>query len=268
MDTESLPTPRAPRYSAIIPVFNSAGILDATIDRVVSFFRERGLDYELLLINDGSRDRSWEVASRRAGENPRLTAIDLCQNYGQHTALYCGLQLCTGSYAVTLDDDLQNPPEEILRLIEEASHGHDLVFGRFRRKQHPGYRVLGSWGVRLLNRAFYGCPRHLVLSNFRIIRRDVIDRISAYRTPVPYITGLCLMFSSNPGNVLVDHHPRPAGRSNYSPARILRLVARILLCRPAGWLAGRKSGSFQPYRIRREVNAGSFSVADQPTDSR
>ena len=96
------------KYSVVIPVFNSEAIVGETIDRTCAFFEGQGLDYELLLVNDASRDGSWDVIRQKAESNPRVIAIDLLRNSGQHSANYCGFQHSTGDYVVTMDDDLQN----------------------------------------------------------------------------------------------------------------------------------------------------------------
>ncbi|NDJ36878.1 MAG: glycosyltransferase family 2 protein [Chloroflexi bacterium] len=215
-------------YSAVIPVYNSANIVGKTIDRTAAFFETHELSYEIILINDGSTDASWQVIAERAREQPGLFAIDLLKNYGQHTAIFCGLQASRGRYVVTLDDDLQNPPEEIAHLIAAAEEGHDLVFGQFRAKQHNALRQWGSLVVRWLNQRMFNSPPDLVLSNFRLMHRDVVDRICSYRTAYPYITGLALMFAASPANALVRHDRRAEGGSSYNLVKLLRLVARIL----------------------------------------
>jgi glycosyltransferase involved in cell wall biosynthesis len=216
------------KYSVVLPVYNSAAVVGETIDRTVAFFEGHGWDYELVLVNDGSHDQSWDVLCEKAPANPHIIAINLLRNYGQHTALFCGFQRSTGDYLITIDDDLQNPPEEIIHLINKAREGHDLVFGRFREKKHDWYRRLGSLLIRAINRGVFHQPKGLVLTNFRIIRRDVVDRICAYRTSYPYITGLAVMFSVNPANVGVEHQSRSVGKSNYNLFKIIELVMRIL----------------------------------------
>jgi glycosyltransferase involved in cell wall biosynthesis len=216
------------KYSVVIPVYNSASIVGKTIDLTAAFFARHDLDYELILVNDGSRDRSWQVLQEKVSANPNLLAINLLRNYGQHTALLCGLGQCTGDYAVTLDDDLQNPPDEILHLIARALEGHDVVFGKFIQKKHTLFRRLGSKLIGIVNTRIFFKPPSLVASNFRILRRDVVDRMCAYQTSYPYVTGLALMFGENPANVTVRHQERPVGRSNYSLLKILELVMRIL----------------------------------------
>jgi hypothetical protein len=129
---------------------------------------------------------------------------------------------------ITLDDDLQNPPEEIAHLIAKVDEGHDVVFGRFRVKRHALYRRWGSLLVGTINRRIFHQPKDLVLTNFRIIRRDVVDRVCAYQTLYPYVPGLVLMFAARPVNVWVDHQERPVGKTNYNIVRITQLVMRIL----------------------------------------
>jgi glycosyltransferase involved in cell wall biosynthesis len=222
------PDPRAFTYSIVVPVFNSAGVVDRTIDRIIEVFEAAGLRYQLVLVNDGSRDDSWAVIAQRARENPHLVAVDLLRNYGQHHANLAGFREANGDYVITMDDDLQNPPDQALVLIEAAMRGHDVVFGRFERKQAPGYRRLGSKVIDLLNRRVFEQPPGLAVSNYRILRRDVVERICASHTAHPYVTGQALLYSNDPSDVPVRHDPRPIGKSNYGLVRILRLVFTIL----------------------------------------
>jgi glycosyltransferase involved in cell wall biosynthesis len=220
--------PRLFTYSVVVPVFNSVAIVGQTVDRIAEVFETAGLSYQIILVNDGSRDGSWEVIAGRARTNKHVIALNLLQNYGQHHANLAGLREATGDYVITMDDDLQNPPDQALLLIDEAMAGHDVVFGRFERKQAPGYRRLGSQMISMINRRVFAQPAGLAVSNFRILRRDVVDRICASRTAHPYITGQALQYSSNPADVPVRHDPRPVGRSNYGLSRIIRLVLSIL----------------------------------------
>jgi polyisoprenyl-phosphate glycosyltransferase len=215
-------------YSIVIPVFNSEPIVGDTIDRVISTFTEAGLRYELILVNDGSSDHSWQVISERAARLPHVVALNLMRNYGQHYANLAGFTEATGDYVITMDDDLQNPPDQALVLIDAAMAGHEVVFGQFEQKAAGGIRRLCSKLIGVMNKRIFGKPADLVVSNFRILRRDVVDRIVASRTTYPYITGQALMFSGDRANVLVRHDPRPIGKSTYSLVRILRLVLTIL----------------------------------------
>jgi glycosyltransferase involved in cell wall biosynthesis len=152
----------------------------------------------------------------------------MLRNYGQHTANFCGFNHAKGDYVITLDDDMQNPPGEMIHLINKAKEGYDVVLGQFRKKKHPFYRCLGSRLIDFVNRKIFLRHEGLVLSNFRIISRDVVNRICAYKSSYPYITGLVLMFASRPTNVVVEHNERLLGKSNYNLRKIIQLVMRIL----------------------------------------
>ncbi|MEZ5095589.1 MAG: glycosyltransferase family 2 protein [Nocardioides sp.] len=243
-------TPQAPTYSLVVPVFNSAQVVGRTIDRILEVFDVSGLDYELILVNDGSPDDSWRVISERARTTPRVVALNLLKNYGQHNANLAGFHEASGEWVITLDDDLQNPPEEAMKLIEHARQGHDVVFGEFESKQAAGYRKLGSKVVSLINRRVFDQPAWLPVSNYRVLHRDVVARICADNTAHPYITGQALLYSHNPSSVPVRHDPRPVGSSNYSLLRILRLVLTILFsysCSRSGWRPC--SASLSPGRV-------------------
>ena len=215
-------------YSVVIPVYNSEALVGETVDRVVEVFTRAGLKHEVILVNDGSSDGSWDVIAGRARTHHQVTAINLLKNYGQHHANLAGFRESTGDFVITMDDDLQNPPEESLKLIDKAMHGHDVVFGKFERKQSAGYRRIGTRLIGAINRRIFLQPPDLVVSNHRILRRDVVDRICAARNAHPYITGQALMFSNNPADVLVRHDPRPVGTSNYGLRRLTSLVLTIL----------------------------------------
>jgi len=226
---EAVPDRAAYSYSIVIPVYNSQAIVGETVQRVVEVFEGAGLRHQIVLVNDGSPDRSWSVISEIARTTPHVVALNLLKNYGQHHANLAGFMEATGDYVITMDDDLQNPPDQALLLIDAAlTGGHDVVFGEFARKQAAGFRRLGSKLISMINRRIFGQPDDLAVSNYRILRRDVVERICASRTAHPYVTGQALLFSNNPGNVTVRHEPRSVGSSGYTLVRILRLVLTIL----------------------------------------
>ncbi len=219
---------RAVRYSAVIPVYNSQDSVGEVITRCLQVFDRAGLDGEVVAVNDGSTDGSWEAVRRIAAEHPAVVAVDLLRNYGQHNALVCGFAHASGDYVITLDDDLQNPPEEMIHLIRKIHEGYDLVFGRFAQKQHATHRRLGSRVVTWINRRVFDQPRDLTISNFRILTRDVVQRICAFRTGYPYVPGLAMMHSGRRASVDVRHEPRKIGTSGYGFVKITELVMRIL----------------------------------------
>jgi glycosyltransferase involved in cell wall biosynthesis len=215
-------------YSVIIPVYRSEQIIEKTIQRIVEVSEKEGFNLELVLVNDGSPDNSWSIIENAAKKDARLKAINLLKNYGQHTAVYCGIKESKGDFIITMDDDLQNPPEELHHLISKINEGYDLVFAEFNQKMHAGFRKLGTRIIAYLNNKIFGKPKELKLTNFRIFTRATANRVIAYRTNYPYIPGLLLMSASKMANVKTEHHKREVGSSNYTLMRILTLVARLL----------------------------------------
>jgi Glycosyltransferases involved in cell wall biogenesis len=214
--------------SAVIPVFNSVNSVADTIYRTAAAFEALDLRYEIIAVNDASTDGSWTVLEEVASQNPSVIAINLVKNYGQHPAILCGLVQSRGDFVVTLDDDLQNPPEEIGRLLEKGREGYDLVCGRFRKKRHSLVRRLGSKMIAMMNEEIFGKPKDFALTNFRLMERKLVERICQYRTASPYVSGLAVMHSQRMANVLVEHHERTIGKSSYDAVRLVKFVLNIV----------------------------------------
>ena len=151
--------PQSPLYSIVIPVYRSEKILEKTISRILVVCENEGIKVELVMVNDGSPDDSWEILERAAKADGRIKAINLLRNYGQHTAVYCGIKESTGDFIITMDDDLQNPPEELTHLIRKIDEGYDLVFAEFHQKMHAGFRKMGSRIIAYFNNKIFGKPK-------------------------------------------------------------------------------------------------------------
>lgn len=253
-------------YSVLIPVYNSENIIADTVNQIQDFFYKKNLTHEIVLINDGSTDNSWPVIRDIASTENSVVSINLLKNYGQHTAILCAINHAKGDYMITMDDDLQNPPKELIRLIDKIHEGYDLVFARFQDKKHTLYRKIGTKIVNYLNRKIFQKPKNIVLTNFRIFTKEVADRLSHYNTPQPYIPGLLLMFSSRIANVTTEHHARKEGNSNYSLVRIIKLTGRLLfnyssyplqLLATVGLIVSLLSFLFGIYSIVKAITVGS-----------
>jgi polyisoprenyl-phosphate glycosyltransferase len=216
-------------FSLVIPVYRSENNVEQTVSRCREVMEANARRYEIVLVNDGSPDNSWPVIRRLAEEHDHVLAVNLLHNYGQHVAVLCGLAYASGDYVVTLDDDLQNPPEEIEKLIAKAADGHDVVMGRFLQKQHGVTRRIGSAVVQRLDRRIFHGPPGMVYTNFRLIRRDVVDRILQYHTEHPYISGMAVANAASPANADVEHRAREVGKSNYNLSRLAALLFNITL---------------------------------------
>ncbi|MEZ8169575.1 glycosyltransferase family 2 protein [Vibrio tasmaniensis 1F-187] len=216
------------KLSIVIPVYRSQLFVEKTVNEIIPYVSQITHDYEIILVNDGSPDDSWRVISKLATDIVQVKAINLVKNYGQHTAVMCGIEKATGDYIVTMDDDLQNPPSEICKLVEKINEGYDLVFAEFEEKKHAPYRRLGTKLIDVLNNKIFNKPDDIVLTNFRIFTQALAQRIIKYRVNEPYIPGLLLMHASKIGNTMTKHAKRDDGESNYSLGKILILVSRLL----------------------------------------
>ncbi len=215
-------------YSIVIPVYRSEKVVERTVEAILKVAADHSFNFEIILVNDGSPDNSWVVVEELAKKYTQVRSVNLLKNYGQHTAVYCGIAISKGDFIITMDDDMQNPPSEIPKLIGKIHEGYDLVFAEFAQKMHPGFRKLGTKMISYLNKEIFGKPKDLKLTNFRIFNRATADRLLDYRTNYPYIPGLLLMSAGKMGNVVTEHHSREIGSSNYTLIRILTLVARLL----------------------------------------
>ncbi len=219
----------APDYSVVIPVYNSEGSLQELCKRIVAVFIKMGLSYEIFLIDDFSSDNSWKVMEALREENANIKILQLMRNYGQHNAIMCGFHNVSGKYIITLDDDLQNPPEEIPKLINEINKGYDVVIGAPDSKKDTAFKNAGSYLIRYLMTRIFNKPKELKLSSFRIINRPVVDGIKNFKTPYPFIAGILLSTTTNIANVTVKHDERKYGKSNYNLSKLLKLAFNLII---------------------------------------
>lgn len=213
--------------SVVVPVYNSAQTLQELKERLEKTLLDLvGYGYELIFVNDGSSDSSWDILREMASKNERIIAVNLTRNFGQHNALMCGFSQAGGRYIVTLDDDLQNPPEEIPKLFNKIQAGHDVVYGSYTTKQHSKLRNIGSEFVQFVFRKTF--KTDVRLSSFRIIKRDIVRRIISYNKSFTFIDGLISWFTANIGAVRVDHHKRKVGSSEYSLNKLILLALNMV----------------------------------------
>ena len=213
--------------SVVIPVYHGAETLPALITKLLAVLEPAGRSFEILLIDDGSKDGSWPVIEKlQATHSQRVIAIQLMRNYGQHNALMAGFRHTRGNLVVTMDDDLQHPPEEVPKLIEALeSRGLDLVYGVYDVKRHTGWRNLGSTLINLFYRKVFRMVIHPTA--FRIIRRELLECIFSYSLNFTYIDGLLAWNTDRVGEVLVSHHARAGGRSGYSVRKLVLLALNL-----------------------------------------
>ena len=217
-------------FSVVVPVYNSEGSLEELHQRLSSTFEKMGESFEIIFVNDRSSDQSYAMLRQIHKSHPEnTTIIDLLKNYGQHNAIMCGFNYSQGEYVITLDDDLQNPPEEIPGLFEKLQEGYDVVFGIPEEKNDKAYKNLGSLMIRKLNRKIFNLKDKLSFSSFRIIKREIVDEAKSIKTPFPYISGMLLTITSSVANHKVQHLARKYGRSNYNLPKLINLSFNLLI---------------------------------------
>jgi dolichol-phosphate mannosyltransferase/undecaprenyl-phosphate 4-deoxy-4-formamido-L-arabinose transferase len=210
-------------YSIVVPVYKSERSLRELYERIDKTFSGSRGDYELILVEDGGGDRSWEVMKSLREGDKRVKIVRLMRNFGQHNALMCGFSFASGDYVITLDDDLQNPPEEIPRLIEEIRRtGLDMVCGTPEVRRQSRLRNAGSLAYRRLVSFVFRRDPAFQMSNFRILRKEVVENILPMRTPNPAVGLLVLNVTDRIGNITVKHLPRRYGKTTYTAAKLIR----------------------------------------------
>lgn len=220
------PMPDAPApvgLSIVVPVYRGAATVGLLVEALSALRPEGGL--EIVLVNDGSPDNSGDVcrALQQSATVP-LTYIEHARNFGEHNAVMTGLRHARGSYVITMDDDLQNPPEEVLKLYDHARKGGwDVVYTRYAVKEHEGWRNLGSRFANKVADLLLDKPKGLYLSSFRCMSALAVREVAKYRGPYPYVDGLLMQVTQRLDSIEVKHLPRAEGRSNYTIKRLVLL---------------------------------------------
>jgi len=219
--------PLSPGISVVVPCFNSGPLLEELVQELGAVLPGCHERFEVVLVDDGSKDDTWAVIRRLAAAHPWVRGIHLMRNYGQHNATLCGTRAAIYDVTVTIDDDLQNPPAEIPRLLEKLGEGYDLVYGTARKKApHSPGRYALSWTMRYAVALAARQRRVREVTCFRAFR-TILRRASAdYRSPQALLDILLGWGTTHITTTLVEHHPRKVGRSNYG---MMELIDQALL---------------------------------------
>lgn len=215
------------KISICIPVYNSGNTIEKLVRSIELEISSH--NFEFVLVNDGSKDHSEDVCAALAERDSRVRFISLRRNFGEHNAVMCALNYMTGDCAVIMDDDFQNPPSEIVKLVKELDDGFDVVYSFYKKKKHNIFRNIGSSFNNLVSTWLLGKPKKLYLSSFKIIRRDVVDEIIKYKGPFPYVDGLILRVTDNISSVMVEHNFREEGHSNYTFSKLISLWLNMFI---------------------------------------
>jgi polyisoprenyl-phosphate glycosyltransferase len=226
--TNCTPVSSTPRLSIVIPVYRSEACLAELMRAITEALAPYNWDYEVILVNDFSPDRSWQVIESLCREYPFLVGVDLRRNFGQDNAILTGLRLSRGRYVAIMDDDLQHDPRYLPALMDKTEEGADVAYADFRKKQQKAWKNMGSWiNGKIANRVLWK-PKDVYLSPYKVVVREVADLICNYSGPKPYIDGLLFQATWRMASIPVEHFPRYAGRSTYSVWKALEVSARLI----------------------------------------
>ena len=219
--------PELKLLTVVIPVYKGAKTITKLIESLQNELR--AYDFEVIMVNDGSPDESEEICNQITTKYSNVRFYSLRKNFGEFNAVMCGLNHVKGKYAVIIDDDFQNPPSEIVKLLLKAQSGNfDVVYSYYSKKQHHFFRNFGSWLVNRLTSSLLKKPTDLYLSSFKLINYEVVKEIVKYKGPYPYIDALIFRVTNNIGKVKVEHKFREEGESNYTLRKLISLFMIIV----------------------------------------
>jgi undecaprenyl-phosphate 4-deoxy-4-formamido-L-arabinose transferase len=218
-----------PELSLVIPVYNGSRTIGPLVEQITKVFTSTS--FEVVLVNDGSTDDSETVCGALAGKFPQTVVfVHLSRNFGEHNAVLAGFKQARGLYVAVLDDDGQNPPEEVVRMLDELKRKkYDVVYGHYIEKKHSWFRNLGSRFNDRIATLMLHKPKDLYLSSFKVMNRFLVNEIIKYHGPYPYTDGLIYRVTRNIGQIPVEHRASASGPSRYTFRRLVRLWLNMFL---------------------------------------
>jgi undecaprenyl-phosphate 4-deoxy-4-formamido-L-arabinose transferase len=207
--------------SIVIPVYNGSATITELVERLLAVFESEAGQCEILLVNDGSPDDSWAVIQTLANAHPQVRGLNLMRNFGQHNALLAGVRQARGEVTVTMDDDLQNPPEEVPKLLSGIAEGRDVVYGIPHQGRHGMFRDFASFAVKLALRLGLGFRHASHTSAFRAFRTQLRDAFAQFDAKYVSMDVLLTWATTDFSWVEVEHDERPSGKSGYTLRKLL-----------------------------------------------
>jgi len=210
-----------PNLSIVIPVYYAENTLEELIQQLNQTLPTISQKHEIILVNDGSKDKSWQIIQNLEKQYPWVTGINLMRNYGQHNAILCGIRAAHYEITITMDDDLQNPPEEIQKLLDELAKGYDVVYGTPEKERHNLWRNIASEITKLALQSTMGVNIAREVSAFRAFRTCLRKSFADYQAPFVTIDVLLTWGTDRFSAVQVNQAPRLKGRSNYTFRKLI-----------------------------------------------
>ena len=218
-------------YSIVIPVYNSEKTLEELVNRIENLFNGIFQSYEIILIDDGSIDKSWDLLKKLHSINSKIKIIHLIRNFGQHNALLAGFNICRGNFIITLDDDLQHPPEELPKLISKINEGYFVVYGKYPPNNSNFFEDFLSRFYQKLFHKILAIPKEIFVSSFVIYKKETIQNIISIKSSYPFLPAMTI--KSTPfnkiSNIDVIHHRRMLGKSNYGLIKYSKYSLNLII---------------------------------------
>ncbi len=219
----------SPFISIVSPVYLAENIVDTLVERIIATLEVNNLDFEIILVEDGSPDNSWESIQRNCLKDSRIKGIKLSRNYGQHYAITAGLDSSQGQWVVVMDCDLQDQPEEIINLLNKAKEGYDVVFAqRLERKDKFFKRIFSNLFYKTLS-YLTGSKHDASIANFGIYNRKVIDSVCQLREKIRYFPVMVKWVGFKQTKIFVEHSNRFEGETSYSFKKLINLSIDVIL---------------------------------------
>ena len=209
--------------SIVIPIYNSQNILPNLIKSIRLTLKKKFINYEILMINDASKDSSWEVITFLSNKYKFVKGINLSENFGQHNAIMVGLNQSIGKYIITMDDDLQHSPFNIIDIYNELLKGYDVCYVNYINRQHENWKIFFSYLSNVISSFLLNKPLNIYCSSYKGFKIKVLQNIIKYKRSEVYIDGLILNFTRNISIINVPHYPRFKGTSNYNFSKLFAL---------------------------------------------
>jgi undecaprenyl-phosphate 4-deoxy-4-formamido-L-arabinose transferase len=212
--------------SIIVPVYNSAKILKILVKKIKKNLRK--INYEIIFINDASLDNSWTEIKKISKKNKKIKGINLSENFGQHSAIFAGLKFAKGKKIITMDDDLQHPPESIKDMISKLNK-YDLCYTTYMKRKHVFWKRSVSWINNIFSSFLFDKPIDIYLSSFRGFNKKISNQIVKDKNPIIFIDGLLLKYAKKICTIKVKHKKRLSGYSNYKFKNLFSLWFDMIL---------------------------------------
>jgi len=215
-------------YSVVIPVYNTAEVLKELQLKIDTVFKQLDAKYEIIFIDDSSPNpHTWVTLCNLVDNFDNITAIRLSRNFGQHSATICGLSYAKGEYIITMDDDMQHDPFDIPLLLKKSSH--DIVIGTYKNKKHSFLKNIASNLKSYLDYKLLKKPKHLKLTAFRLLNRNIVNGILRVKTSNPFLPALMFYITQDVCQVNVEHYNRQEGKSGYSAIKMIKLISSLII---------------------------------------